>query len=219
MFKKCLFIVLVLLVSSSYIFAASANKLQNQIDQATIIIRQFNEMPEDSIPPSIIQNSKGLAIISVLKGGFIIGARGGSGVVIAKDANGNWTAPSSVTLGGGSLGFQIGAEEADYVLVLNNDAAVEALSTSNCTLGGNASVAAGPVGRSAEGDVTTVAAIYTYSRSKGLFAGVSIEGAVLDENEEANAAFYGRDITAKEILSGSVPQPATARALYDALAQ
>lgn len=197
--------------------AASEYKLQKLIDQATAIVHEFKDMPEDSIPPSILENCKGLAILSVLKGGFVIGARGGSGIVIAKDAGGAWTAPSAIGLGGASIGLQIGAQQTDFVLVLNTPSAVDAFSKNNATLGADASVSAGPVGRTAEVDAAMVTAIYSYSRSKGLFAGVSLEGAIVTEESKINEAFYGQAYTAQQLLSGTVASPASADALYQAL--
>lgn len=191
--------------------------LQSDIDKATTIVEEFKMIPEDTIPPSVLENCKGLAIISIGKVGFIISGRGGSGIIIAKTPTG-WSAPSSIGVGGGGFGFQIGAQITDFVLVLNTDAAVEAFSKGgNISLGGDLSVSAGPVGRTVEAGVTPVAAIYSYSRSEGLFAGVSLEGTVLIEGKETNKQFYGRDIPAQEILSGSVPPPASASALYHAL--
>lgn len=191
--------------------------MQGDVDRATTIVNEFKVMPEQSIPPEVLQNCKGLAIITVGKAGFILSGRGGGGVVVAKTPAG-WSSPSSVIIGGAGLGFQIGAQVTDFVLVLNTDSAVQAFAKGgNATLGGDLSVSAGPVGRTAEADVGTVA-IYSYSRSKGLFAGVSLEGTVLGEGKETNAKFYGRPITSAEILSGSVPHPATTNALYEALA-
>lgn len=192
--------------------------LQADIDKATTIVEEFKAIPEDTIPPSVLENCKGLAIISIGKAGFILSGRGGSGIVIAKTPAG-WSAPSSIGVGGGGFGFQIGAQITDFVLVLNTDSAVEAFSKgSNVSLGGDLSISAGPVGRTAEAGVTPVAAIYSYSRSKGLFAGVSLEGTVLVEGKETNKQFYGREIPSQEILSGSVPPPASAGTLYQALA-
>lgn len=221
MFKS----VLIAITAIAFMFAsvisctAQEYKMQKLIDQATAIVNEFKEMPEDDIPSSVLDNCKGLAIISVLKGGFIIGARGGSGIVVAKNAQGIWSAPSAIAMGGASIGFQIGAEQIDFILVLNTDSAVNALSQNNVTLGGDVSVAAGPVGRTAEGSVTAVSAIYAYSRSKGLFAGVSLEGAIVTEQNDVNEAFYGKAVTATEILNGTVQQPEQANHLYNALSQ
>jgi hypothetical protein len=129
-----------------------------------------------------------------------------------------WSAPAAISTGGVGGGFQVGAELSDFVIVLNNHAAVKAFTKGNVTLGGNLSVAAGPIGRNAEAaGAATLAAIFSYSRTRGLFAGVSLEGSVLVERKEANAKLYGHGVTAAALLSGHVPPPPAARPLYDAL--
>jgi len=190
--------------------------MQGDIDRAATIINEFKQMPEQSIPPAVLEKAQGLAIITIGKGGFILSARGGGGVLLVKTATG-WSAPSSVVVGGAGLGFQIGADVTDFVFVLNSPMAVDAFRKGgNVTIGGNLNATAGPIGRAAEADIGT-SAIFAYSRSKGLFAGVSAEGTVLAEGKKTNELFYGRPITAEEVLSGTVPPPASASALYSAL--
>ena len=196
--------------------------LQDDVDRATKIISEFQQMPETAIPTSVLENCKGLAIITKGKVGFILSAGGGGGLVIAKNADG-WSAPSNVVMGGGGLGFQIGAEVTDFVLVLNTDNAVNTFAKGgSLTLGGDASIAAGPVGRSAEASVGTgekgVIAIYSYSRSKGLFAGISLQGTVLNEGKKTNEQFYGQPVTADQLLTGQIQAPKSAEPLYQALA-
>ncbi|KAJ1921136.1 hypothetical protein IWQ60_006827 [Tieghemiomyces parasiticus] len=172
------------------------------------------------IPPSILANCKGLAILTVIKAGFVWSGRAGSGLVVARLADGTWSAPSCIGTASVGFGGQIGAEMTDFVIVLNSTAAVKAFSLGgNVTLGGNLSVAAGPLGRNAEGNVALghVAPIYSYSKTRGLFAGISIEGTVILERKDANAKFYGRKVSAKELLSGTIPPPREADALYRAL--
>src|SRR5713101_7240502 len=150
---------------------------QEIVDHSASIIREFRALPEHQIPRSVLRHARGLAVMSVVKAGIIFSGKGGEGVVDEDTAQG-WSGPSFVGTGGAGWGLQIGAEMTDFVIVLNNDAAVRAFSKGgNVTLGADASVAAGPVGRAAEADVTPKAAVYTYSKSKGLFAGVSLEGA------------------------------------------
>ncbi|ORX92197.1 DUF500-domain-containing protein [Basidiobolus meristosporus CBS 931.73] len=176
--------------------------------------------PDAIIPPNILNNAKGLAIFTVIKAGFLWSGRAGTGVVVARLPDGSWSGPSCIGTGGMGFGGQIGAEVTDFVVILNTPDAVKAFSHGgNVTLGGNLSVAAGPVGRNAEaaGTVGNFAAIYSYSKTKGLFAGVSIEGSVIVERKDANAKFYGRRISAKEILSGSIPAPPEAGVLTRAL--
>ncbi|RKP08570.1 hypothetical protein THASP1DRAFT_15516, partial [Thamnocephalis sphaerospora] len=177
--------------------------------------------PDSVIPPDILARAKGLAIFTVVKAGFLFSGRAGSGIVIARLPDGTWSAPSGIATGGMGFGGQIGAEMTDFVVVLNSRDAVKAFSHGgNVTLGGNLSVAAGPIGRNAEaaGTVGNLAAIFSYSKTRGLFAGVSIEGSVIVERRDANAKFYGRTVSAKELLSGGVPPPPQADALYAALA-
>src|SRR5262249_55552696 len=153
--------------------------------------------------------AKGLAILTVLKAGLLFSGQGGLGLVVARRTSGwlniaygraaGWSGPSAIATGGAGFGFQVGAEVTDYVMVLNTDDAVKAFSRDgNVTLGGDLSVAAGPVGRAASAGPPT-AAIYSYSRSKGLFAGFSITGTVMVTRNGANAKYYGRNVTPAEI--------------------
>ncbi|KAF0436576.1 DUF500-domain-containing protein [Gigaspora margarita] len=178
--------------------------------------------PDKVIPPTILQKAKGFAIFTVIKAGFVFSGRAGSGLVIARLDDGSWSAPSAIGTGGMGFGGQIGAEITDFVIVLNSKAAVKSfMHGGNVTLGGNLSVAAGPIGRNAEGagsvSLGHVAAVFSYSKTKGLFAGVSIEGSVIIERKDANAKLYHRKVTAKELLSGQVPPPPQADVLYRAL--
>jgi len=174
-------------------------------------------MPEKGIPRRILRNARGLAILSVVKIGFGISGKGGQGVVVARTGSG-WSGPSFMGTGGAGWGAQIGAQITDFVFVLNSDAAVRAFSRDgNVTLGADASAAAGPVGRDAHAGVTPTAAIYTYSRSKGLFAGASLEGAVIATQKTANARYYGKPVRATNILTGRVAPPAKAHVLQAAL--
>jgi lipid-binding SYLF domain-containing protein len=187
--------------------AVSATE-QDIVDRSTTTVREFRHMPEKGLPRNIIRHAKGLAIISVVKAGFIFSGKAGEGVVVARTEHG-WSGPSFVGTGGAGWGLQIGAQVTEFVVVLNNDAAVRAFAKGgNVTLGADASVAAGPVGRAAEADVTPRAAIYTYSKSKGLFVGVSLEGAVIGTRKDANNRYYGRPVTANDILNGRVAAPA-----------
>jgi lipid-binding SYLF domain-containing protein len=193
--------------------------MQDDVDQAATIIERFQAVPEKAIPQAMLKEAKGLAIMTVIKAGFGISGRGGSGVVVARIMSG-WSGPSAMGTGGAGFGFQIGAEVTEFVMVLNTDAAVKAFSgDANVTLGGDISVAAGPIGRHAEAAVTPVAAVYTYSRTQGLFAGISLEGTVIGTRNDANAAYYGRRVTAREILSGKVAPPPGAKRLLQVLAK
>jgi lipid-binding SYLF domain-containing protein len=195
------------LVVFSLAVAAAKGTEQDIVNRSASTIREFRHMPERGLPPSIIRHAKGLAILSVVKAGFIFSGKAGDGVVIARTGRG-WSGPSFIGTGGAGWGLQIGAEVTDFVIVLNNAAAVRAFARGgNVTLGADASVAAGPVGRTGEAGVTPTAAIYTYSRSRGLFAGVSLEGAVIATREEANMRYYNRPVNASDILHGRVAPP------------
>jgi len=205
------FVVVLLSVSPGY------TSMQDDVDQAATIIERFQAVPEEAIPQAVLRDARGLAIMTVIKAGFGISGRGGTGVVVARTRNG-WSGPSAIGTGGAGFGLQIGAQVTEFVMVLNTDAAVQAFSRDvNVTLGADISVAAGPVGRTAEVGITPVAAIYTYSRSQGLFAGISLEGTVIGTRNDANAEYYGRSVTPEEILSGKVPPPPGATRLVQVL--
>ena len=178
--------------------------------------------PDKIIPPQILANAKGLAVLTVLKAGFLGSGRFGSGVVVARLADGSWSPPSAIVAGGAGFGGQIGFELTDFVFILNDAAAVRTFSQmGNLTLGGNVSIAAGPVGRNAEAagaaSMKGVAGVFAYSKTKGLFAGVSLEGSGFFERKDANAKMYGRKVTARSLLEGAVPVPAEAEPLMRVL--
>ncbi|KAI9663586.1 MAG: hypothetical protein M1829_006045 [Trizodia sp. TS-e1964] len=174
------------------------------------------------IPPEILANAKGLAILTVFKVGFLGSGRVGSGVVVARLGDGRWSAPSAIATGGAGFGGQIGFELTDFVFILNDKAAVRAFSQiGSITLGGNVSIAVGPVGRNAEAagaaSLKGVAGVFSYSKTKGLFAGVSLEGSALIERRDANEKMYGSRITAAQLLEGRVPAPSAAEPLMRVL--
>ncbi len=190
-----------------------AGGLQEDVDQAVSILDRFREIPESAIPDSVLSGGKGLAILTVTKAGFVFSARGGTGIVIARTEKG-WSGPSAIGTGGGGFGFQIGAQVTELVIVLNTDKAVQAFSRGgNVSIGADLSAAAGPVGRSVAADVLPSAAVYTYSRSQGLFAGISLEGTVIVTRNSANDEYYGRPVTPTTILSGKVQPPPGAEKL------
>ena len=210
--KKLFFV----LVMSSLAVVADAAE-QDTVNRCAAIISQFQQMPEKAIPRDVLRQAKGLAIMSVVKAGFIFSAKGGQGLVIARTPRG-WSGPSFIATGGGGWGLQAGAQVTDFVMVLNNDAAVQAFSRGgNVTIGVDVSAAAGPVGRTAAGAVMPTAAVYTYSRSKGLFVGVSLDGAVVGTQRQSNFNYYGGPVRADSILSGVTKAPRGAAPLRRAL--
>ena len=204
---------------SSCATTSPRDAMQLDVDQAAAIIERFEAIPEKAIPPAVMRAARGLAILTVTKAGFIGSARGGTGVVVARTENG-WSGPSAIGTGGLGIGFQAGVEISEFVIVLNTPAAVDAFAKQgNVTLGGNLSVAAGPIGRAAEAGVGLQAAVYTYSRSEGLFAGVSLEGTGLGTRDDVNTAYYGRPVAAGDILAGKVQPPAGAQRLLAVLSK
>src|SRR6266852_8881555 len=161
----------IVLLGASPVYAS----MQGDVDQAATIIERFQAVPEKAIPQAVLKDARGLAVMTVIKAGFGISGRGGTGVVVSRTRNG-WSGPSAIGTGGAGFGLQIGAQVTEFVIILNTDAAVKAFAQSaNVALGGDLSVAAGPIGRTVEAGLLPVAAVYTYSRSQGLFAGISLE--------------------------------------------
>ncbi|HZU31740.1 MAG TPA: lipid-binding SYLF domain-containing protein [Candidatus Angelobacter sp.] len=193
------------LVNMAFASEAAANRLQD----AATVLNDIMATPDKGIPSEIMGSAKCIAVIpSLLKGGFVIGAMHGRGMATCRLANG-WSAPAPLTTTGGSFGFQIGGQAVDVIMVVMNDRGMQALLTNKFKLGADASVAAGPVGRQAEGstDWKLNAEVLTYSRARGLFAGVSFNGAVIKQDEDATGELYGRMIDFKTILTGSVQMP------------
>lgn len=201
--------------------------LRAECAKAAKILQEFTmpnatKGPDSLIPKAVLTNCKGLAILSVFKLGFLVTARGGSGVVIARLPDGSWSAPSAISLGGIGGGFEVGIEITDFVLVLNTSSAVDSFKKgSNVTLGGNLTVALGPMGRNLEADVSlrNAASFFTYSKSRGLFAGISLEGSCIGERKSANRKLYGGEVRARDLLVGAYPPPAEATALYTAVGE
>jgi lipid-binding SYLF domain-containing protein len=193
--------------------------LEDDIDRGVSIIERFQEIPETAIPPAVLRDAKGLAILTMTKAGFIVSGRGGTGVVVARTPTG-WSGPTAIGTGGLGVGFQAGVQVSEYVIILNTQEAINAFSKgNNVTLGGNLSAAIGPIGRSAEASVLPQAAIYTYSRSQGIFAGVSLEGTIIATRYRANEEYYGKPVFPSDILAGDVKPPASAQRLLDVLAK
>jgi len=190
--------------------AQDREKLGERAEDAAAVLNEIMGAPEATIPASLLENSRCVAVIpGVVKVGFIFGGRHGRGLLSCRVENG-WSRPSFIAITGGSFGLQIGAQATDFVLVFTNERAAKALTDHKITLGGDASVSAGPVGRTAEAatDVTFRTEIYSYSRSKGLFAGLSLEGSSLGVDAEANHAVYEGSIEADALLfdaGGTVP--------------
>ena len=207
----CLSLLLTVFVVSPA--CADNSKLNIKISEADDLIREIMQMPEQSIPADLLAKAEGIVIFpSVLKGGFIFGARYGTGVALHRDKQTRkWSAPCFYRIAGGSWGLQIGGQIIDLVLVITNERGMKGLLQNNFTLGGDAAVSAGPVGRNAEiaTDLYLKAGILSYSRSKGLFAGIALDGAVLSPVADANERYYGQKLTSYDILMANKAQPTT----------
>lgn len=200
--------------------ALAQEEENKRIIAAAEVIEELTKIPE-GIPPDMIRSAKGIAIIpNVIKGGFIIGGRFGRGVVLVRKNNGSFSAPLFVTMGGGSLGFQAGVQGMDLVLVFRTQKSLENLLKGKLTLGADANVAAGPVGRHGEAttDLSLKAEVYSYSKTRGLFAGISLEGSWIAIDDKANANFYGPGRSKNDILSGKgIAYPPAMTRLHTAL--
>jgi lipid-binding SYLF domain-containing protein len=209
-------------VAYPYGSAAKAAGPEKVIENSMTVLTEIKNVPEGGIPEELLTRCEGLAIFpSVYKGGFVVGASYGKGLMAVRDPKtGNWRGPAFLQIGSGSFGWQIGVQATDLILVIMNQRGVNAFFNNNLTLGGDISVAAGPVGRElkASTDATLKAEVYSYSRSKGFFAGLSLEGAYLHHDYKADEAFYGRILTPGEILSqGVVSVPEQGRRFLDFL--
>jgi lipid-binding SYLF domain-containing protein len=174
-------------------------------DEAGRVLAQILRIPEESVPSNLLQEARAIAVIpNVVKAGFVVGGRRGRGLIAVRTRDGSWSHPSFITLTGGSLGFQAGVQSADVILVFRSDKGVDSIVNGKFTLGADASVAAGPVGRSAQAstDEQLKAEIYSYSRARGLFAGVALDGTRLGIDNKSNQAVYGQGNTARAIFEG-----------------
>ena len=187
--------------------ALAATKQETRVADATDVIDQLLRIPEQSIPPALLSRAYAIAVVpNVIKIGFGLGARRGKGVLVVRRDDNSWSNPAFIALTGGSIGWQIGAQSTDIILVFKTRKGVEGIANGKLTLGADAAVAAGPVGR--QGAVATDARfrseVFSYSRSRGLFVGVSLEGAGVTMDRKSNAAFYGSSsITPEQIFASS----------------
>lgn len=187
-----------------------------RLQEAANTISEIMSAPDKGIPQDLFQKAACVTIVpGVKKAAFVIGGKYGRGFMVCRNGKDGWAAPAGIRIEGGSVGFQIGASETDVVMLVMNQDGVNKLLSNKFTFGADATATAGPVGRSASAatDAQLKAEILTYSRSRGLFAGVSLEGATLRTDEDANKDLYGKATSNKEIVSGAVATPASAAAL------
>lgn len=221
--KRFLTLFFLLLVVAPAALAVGEGKADEvkRLSRATEVFKEIMRIPEKGIPGDLLDKAECIAIVPGLKkGGLGIGGRYGKGVVMCRKPDRNWSAPSFLTVEGGSIGLQIGFQQIDLVMLVMNREGMEKLVGDKFTVGADASAAAGPVGRqaSAETNIRMDAQILTYSRAKGLFAGITLNGAVVKQDKDDNRDFYGKEMDARAILfEGTVPMPAEARSLASAL--
>jgi lipid-binding SYLF domain-containing protein len=191
----------------------------NRLDHAGAVLHEVMSAPDKGIPEEVLEHAKCVAVVPhLLKGGFIFGAENGRGVATCRTANG-WSAPAFFAITGGSWGLQIGVEGIDLVLIIQNDKGMQQLIGSKFEIGADASAAAGPVGRhaSADTDWKMNTEILTYSRARGAFAGLTLNGASIRRDDDSTEAIYGHKISTRRILSGQVAVPAAAQSFLDAV--
>lgn len=221
--KNLIFAFLVLLLVSPAALAGKRSDEVERLNRATEVFTEIMRTPDKGIPGDLLDKSECVAIVpGMKKAGLGLGGKYGKGMVMCRQAKKTWSAPSFITIEGGSVGFQIGVQQTDVVMLIMNRKGIDKLIGDKFTLGADASVAAGPVGRdaSAQTNVRLDAEILTYSRAKGLFAGVSLSGATLRQDKDDNRDFYGKEMDARAILlEGSVPMPAEAKPLAAALSR
>jgi lipid-binding SYLF domain-containing protein len=209
------------LVSAAAVWAADSNKAVDRVQSAATVLNEIQSAPDQGMPENILGSAECVAVVpSMLKGGFIVGARYGRGVASCRTAKG-WSAPAFFSVEGGSFGFQIGGQAVDLVMLIMNKEGMANLLSSKFQLGADASVAAGPVGRHAAADTDWKmrAQVLTYSRARGVFAGVSLAGARINQDKDSTREFYGRMVPFKTSLTGTIEAPNTAYPLLDTLSK
>ena len=204
-------------ISKSTARAKADNDTTNRLNSAADVVRDMMGAPDKGIPKDLLDKAACVVVVpSVKKAAFIIGAKYGRGFIVCRNKNGRgWSAPGGMRIEGGSFGFQIGGSATDVVMLLMNQSAIDKLLSSKFTVGADASAAAGPVGRtaSAQTDAQLHAQLLTYSRAQGLFAGVSLDGATLRPDDDANKDMYGRKMSNSDVVLGTVRAPSTAARL------
>ena len=186
---------------------AKASDETERAENAASVLDEIMAAPDQSVPEELLKKAYGVAVIPhVVKGAFGVGGRYGKGLVAQRNADGGWGTPLFIEIGGGSFGLQIGVEATDVIMVFTNRKGIEPLLKGKLKIGADASATAGPVGRKAEvgTDILLKSAIYSYSRSKGLFAGIALDGAVLQLDDSANKAVYGKESEAADLAGSTV---------------
>jgi lipid-binding SYLF domain-containing protein len=217
--KKVMTLVAILSLTSMGWAASSREATNDRLDHAGSVLHEIMAAPDKGIPEEVLEHAKCVAVVPhLLKGGFVFGAENGRGIATCRTADG-WSAPAFFTITGGSWGLQIGIEGIDLVMIIQNDRGMQHLINSNFELGADASAAAGPVGRhaSADTDWKMETEVLTYSRARGAFAGITLNGSAIRRDEDSTEAIYGHDISTRHILQGEVAMPPAAHRFIDAV--
>jgi SH3 domain-containing YSC84-like protein 1 len=199
--------------------AETREDVQNRLDNAALVLHQIMAAPDKGIPEEVLEHAKCIAIVPhMIKGGLVFGAENGRGVVTCRTEHG-WSAPAFFAITGGSWGLQIGVEGVDVVMIFQGDRGMQRMESSNFKIGADASAAAGPVGRNASAgtDWNLNTQVLTYSRAKGAFAGLTLSGANVRQDDDSMDAFYGHHVSTRRVLSGDVATPASAQRFLDAI--
>jgi lipid-binding SYLF domain-containing protein len=217
--KKVMTLVALLSLTSVGWAGTNREATNDRLDHAGTVLHEIMAAPDKGIPEEVLEHAKCIAVVPhLLKGGFVFGAENGRGVATCRSADG-WSAPIFFAITGGSFGFQIGVEGVDLVMIIQNERGMRQLLSSKFELGADASAAAGPVGRhaSADTDWKMDAEILTYSRARGAFAGLALNGASIRRDDDSTEAIYGRDVSNAQILKGEVTEPESAKSFLDAV--
>jgi len=219
--KKAVLLPLFLLLASLPLAAQDRDKVMGRVDEAGTVLNEIMSAPDAGIPDNVMGSAQCIAVVpSYLKGAFVVGASYGKGLASCRTDHG-WSAPAFIRLEGGSFGFQIGGQAVDLIMLIMNERGMHALLSSKFKVGADASVAAGPVGRHADAstDWKMRAEVLTYSRARGVFAGISLNGAVIKQDRDDTRAFYGRMVPYRSLLTGLTPVPADANPFLEKLTQ
>src|SRR5262252_4553658 len=210
--RTALWSLVVVFALTNPVTAQQSNKQSTEAERAADAVNVLTEImkiPENSIPEELMARAHGIAVVPhVVKGAFGIGGQWGKGLMSQRREDGSWSAPAYIEIGGGSFGLQIGLQASDIVLVFTDEDGLKGILKGKLKLGADASATAGPVGRKAEvgTDVLLKSAVFAYSRSKGLFAGISLDGSIVSIDDAANRKIYGKDVTGEDILLGKAVQ-------------
>jgi lipid-binding SYLF domain-containing protein len=210
--KKVMFLLATLSLGTMCWAGSAREDATERLENATNVLHEIMAMPDKGVPEEVLEHAKCIAVVPhLVKAGFIFGGKGGKGIATCRTANG-WSAPAFITISGGSWGLQIGVEAVDLVMIIQNEKGMQKLLSSNFQIGADASAAAGPVGRHAQAgtDWKLDTEILTYSRAKGAFAGITLEGASIRQDSDSRRAIYGHNVTTRSLLLGKVPPPAAA---------